>query len=248
LIKTESVLLFAFIYDLGEPCCSGAVSLGFDYYFFLTISPVGITMIYIPQLMTLAGVMLLACMSPGPDFIAVSSNALGSRRAGMFVALGVTFGCVLWALLAVFGLGILLAKLSHLYSVIRFLGAVYLLFLGGKMLLSARHAKSPLEVSCSSQKHKDSFRRGLFVNLANPKAAVFFGSLFVTILPMNAPLWVHVAAVIIVGIVASCWFVMLAWMFSARRVRRIYDHLRRPIDALMGAALVGLGMKLAVDR
>ncbi len=208
----------------------------------------GITMNYIPQLITLAGVMLLACMSPGPDFIAVSSNALGNRRAGMLVALGVSAGCVLWALLAVFGLGILLTKLSYLYSLIRFCGAAYLLFLGCKMLLSARHTKSSLKVSCSNEKQKDAFRRGLFVNLANPKAAVFFGSLFVTILPMAAPLWVHVAAIVIVGFVASCWFVVLAWMFSARRVRMMYDHIRRPIDVLMGAALIGLGVKLAVNR
>ena len=52
-------------------------------------------MSYLPQLLTLAGVMWLACMSPGPDFVAVSSNALASRRAGVLVALGVATGCVL---------------------------------------------------------------------------------------------------------------------------------------------------------
>lgn len=208
----------------------------------------GVTMNYIPQLFTLAGVMLLACMSPGPDFVAVSSYALSSRRAGIFVALGVATGCVIWALLAVFGLGILLTKFGLLYSGIRFLGAAYLLFLGSKMLLSARRPKASLKVSCSTENHKGSFRRGFFVNMANPKAAVFFGSLFVTILPMGAPMWVHAVTIAIVGIVSSCWFVILAWMFSAVRVRTIYDNIRRPIDVLMGAALVGLGAKLAIDR
>jgi RhtB (resistance to homoserine/threonine) family protein len=205
-------------------------------------------MSYAPQLLTLAGVMLLACVSPGPDFVAVSSNALASRRAGILVALGVAAGCVAWALLTVFGLGILLTRLGWLYSAIRFLGAGYLIFLGGKMLLSARHSSPPMKIRPTSENHRGAFRRGVLVNMANPKAAAFFGSLFVTVLPIGAPTWVHVATVATVGGVAASWFVVLALMFSSDRVRVVYERARRPIDALMGAALIGLGAKLAISR
>lgn len=205
-------------------------------------------MSYLPQLLTLAGVNLLACMSPGPDFVAVSSNALGNRRAGIFVALGVAAGCTVWALLAVFGLGMLLTRLGWVYSIVRLVGAGYLVFLGGKMLLSARHASAPLTVLRSSEHHRGAFRRGFLVNMANPKAAVFFGSLFLTVLPVGAPVWVSAATVATVGGVATGWFIVLALMFSVDRVRTVYDRIRRPVDVLMGAALVGLGVKLATDR
>lgn len=205
-------------------------------------------MSYIPQLLTLAGVMLLACISPGPDFVAVSSQALGSRRAGVLVALGVAAGCVVWALLAVFGLGVLLIRLGWVYAAIRLAGAGYLVFLGVRMLLSARRAAPPTHIAVASEHRHGGFRRGFLVNISNPKAAVFFGSLFVAILPVDAPAWVHLATVGVVGGVATAWFVVLALMFSAHRVRSIYDCLRRPVDALMGVALVGLGLKLAATR
>lgn len=203
---------------------------------------------YLPQLAALAGVMLLACVSPGPDFVAVSSAALVDRRTGVLTALGVSLGCVLWATLAVFGLGVLLTKIGWLYSAVRLVGAAYLMWLGGKTLLSARHAGAEIKVERANHDHRDAFRRGLLVNVANPKAAAFFGSLFVTVLPHDAPGWVHVATVLVVAVVSGGWFTFLAWMFSAGSIRAVYSRIRRAADAVMGAALMGLGAKLAIER
>jgi len=205
-------------------------------------------MSYFPQFAALAGVMLLACVSPGPDFVAVSSAALVDRRTGVLTALGVSLGCVLWAVLAVFGLGVVLTKLGWLYSTVRLMGAAYLIWLGGKMLLSARREAPPLAVARATHDHRDAFRRGLLVNVANPKAAAFFGSLFVTVLPVGAPGWVHVTTVLVVAVVAGTWFTLLALIFSAGPVRSVYTRVRRGADAVMGAVLMGLGAKLAIER
>jgi RhtB (resistance to homoserine/threonine) family protein len=206
-------------------------------------------MSYIPHLATLAAIMLLACISPGPDFVAVSSRALGSRRAGLLAAVGVATGCVAWALLAVFGLGMLLARLSWLYWLVRLGGALYLIWMGLRMLIGARKADAP--AAAEAVHHASgmaALRAGLLVNLTNPKAVAFFGSLFITVLPAAAPAWVYCATVGVVGAVAMAWFATLAFMFSANRVRQTYARIRRPIDALMGAALVGLGARLAAVR
>lgn len=208
-------------------------------------------MSYLPQLLTLGGVMLLACISPGPDFLAVSSLALGSRRAGLGAALGVACGCVLWATLAVFGLGVVLMRIGWVYSLVRLAGAAYLVWLGARMLLSAAHPASPAlaaPAAPAQEERRSAFRRGLLVNASNPKAAVFFGSLFVTILPVGAPGWVQCATVAVVAAVSALWFTTLALMFSAGRVRACYGRIRRPVDALTGAALVGLGARLALVR
>lgn len=205
-------------------------------------------MSFLPQLSALAGVMLLACASPGPDFVAVSSNALSGRRAGVLTALGVAAGCVLWATLAVFGLGVVLTRLGWLYSAVRLVGAAYLIYLGGRLLLSARRAAPPPEVERATTDHRGAFRRGFLINVANPKAAVFFGSLFVTLLPVDAPAWVHVATVLVVAGVSTSWFVLLAVMFSAASVRAVYGRIRRGVDAVTGAVLMGIGAKLAIER
>nr|WP_240164555.1 LysE family translocator [Pantoea sp. Ap-967] len=192
--------------------------------------------------------MLLGCVSPGPDFIAVTSNALVSRKRGLGVALGTSVGIAIWAILAVIGLGVVLATVAWLYDAIRVVGAAYLLYLGGKMLLSARRPYQAMEVRTAKRTDTPAPRVGLLVSATNPKAAAFFGSFFITVLPVDAPSWVLVAAVVVVTVVSFVWFSTLALMFSTAGVRACYAKVRRPIDAIMGAILVGLGLRLAFVR
>ena len=92
------------------------------------------------------------------------------------------------------------------------------------------------------------YQRGLMVGLTNPKAAAFFGSLFVTVLPTHAPLWVHAATIGMVASISLGWFSAMAMLFSTPRVQHGYNHLRKPMDAVMGTLLISLGAKLAMDR
>ena len=164
------------------------------------------------------------------------------------MALGTALGIAVWAVLAVVGLGVLLTRLSWLYDVIRVIGVCYLLYLGGKMLLGARKPARDLAISATRNTTAPAPRVGFLVSMTNPKAAAFFGSFFITVLPPQAPGWVLVAAVVVVAGVSLAWFSALALMFSTARVREAYTRLRRPIDALLGATLVCLGLRLAVSR
>jgi threonine efflux protein len=205
-------------------------------------------MSYLPQLATVGGVMLLACISPGPDLIAVTSHALAKRKTGLYAAAGISTSHAIWAALAIFGLGLIVAKLAWLYAAIRIAGAAYLIYLGGKTLLELRSAASPAATAAAPVTSAHAYRRGLVVGLTNPKAAAFFGSLFVTILPAHAPLGVHVATLAIVCAVSIAWFSAMAILFSTARVQTGYTRLRKPIDAVMGTVLLGLGAKLALER
>lgn len=205
---------------------------------------------YLPQLITLSTIVLLACASPGPDFVAVTSHALQERRAGMLVGLGIACAVTLWATLAILGFGLLIKELFWLYETIRMMGAVYLTYLGIRMLAAALRKVAdngkipPVSAGSAGQ----AWKRGLLVGLTNPKTATFFATLFVTLLPVGAPAWVYVAVVGLVGSITGVWLGLLAAFFSVGGVRRTYLRIRRPIDALMGAALVGLGIRLAASR
>ncbi|WP_296650714.1 LysE family transporter [Paraburkholderia sp.] len=205
---------------------------------------------FLPQLAAIAGVMLLACASPGPDMLAVTSHAFARRRAGLFAAAGIATSHALWATLAVFGLGLILTQLAWLYEGIRIAGAVYLLYLGAKTLMSLRKSSGAVATpdAAKSTGSAHSYRRGLLVGLTNPKAAAFFGSLFVTLLPAHAPAWVHGATIATVASVSICWFTAMALLFSTRSVQRGYQKLRRPVDAVMGSVLISLGARLALDH
>jgi threonine/homoserine/homoserine lactone efflux protein len=88
---------------------------------------------------------------------------------------------------------------------------------------------------------------GLLVDLGNPKAAVFFTSLFAALLPVGAPGWVGLAVVVEVSLIPALWYSAVACLFSTGRVVRAYLAVRRPIDALAGALFVALGIRLATS-
>lgn len=205
---------------------------------------------HLPQLITLSGIILLACASPGPDFVAVTSHALQDRRSGVFVGLGIACAVTLWAALAILGFGLLIREMFWLYESIRVAGAVYLGYLGLRVLVAVcrRVPAQAQAVQASAISAGQAWRRGLLVGLTNPKTATFFATLFVTLLPVGAPAWVYIAVVGLVGAITGLWLGLLASFFSVGGVRAVYARIRRPVDALMGAALVGLGVRLAVQR
>jgi len=205
---------------------------------------------YLSQLLALAGIILLACASPGPDFVAVTSVALNDRRSGVFVGLGITSAVIIWATLAILGVGLLIKELFWLYELIRMAGAAYLAYLGLRMLIGAFKSGGgqPHITQASGMGAGQAWRRGFLVGITNPKTATFFATLFVSLLPVGAPSWVYVAVVALVVGITGIWLCLPASFFSVARVRSVYARVRRPIDALMGAALVALGLRIAGSR
>ncbi|ARK98200.1 LysE family translocator [Burkholderia pseudomallei] len=205
---------------------------------------------YVPQLLALSGIILLACASPGPDFVAVTSHSLSERRSGVFVGLGITCAVAIWASLAVFGFGLLIQRFFWLYEGIRMAGAAYLIYLGVRMLVGALRARAGTQVIAEAPPlgAGQAWRRGFLVGITNPKTATFFATLFVTLLPVGAPPWVYAAVVAVVVCITGTWMCLLASFFSVRIVRAAYARVRRSVDALMGVALVGLGVRMATSR
>jgi threonine efflux protein len=193
---------------------------------------------------------LLVVASPGPAFLAVSRTAISSSRAaGVIAAGGMATGALIWAVATLFGLDILFARAPWLYDAMRLGGAAYLIYLGIGMLRSAwwrgdRMASGDVAAMAGHR----TFLRSLGVQLSNPKAAVFFGSIFVTLLPAAAPLWVKGAALAILGINEFGFYGLVALVLSAPRAQRIYGNAKRGLDALFGGFLTVLGVKLALSR
>jgi threonine/homoserine/homoserine lactone efflux protein len=86
------------------------------------------------------------------------------------------------------------------------------------------------------------------VQLSNPKVAVFFGSVFLTLLPADAPSWTNVAVPAIVFVDEFAWYALVALLFSGDLVRTGYHRARVWIERLTGGVLAALGLRLALDR
>ncbi len=131
--------------------------------------------------LTVAMVHIVALMSPGPDFFFVSQTAVSrSRKEAMMGVLGITCGVMVWAGIALLGLHLIIEKMAWLHTLIMVGGGLYLCWMGYQMLRGAlkKEAVSAPAPQVELAKSGRSFLKGLLTNLANPKAIIYFGSVF----------------------------------------------------------------------
>lgn len=194
----------------------------------------------------------LGAMSPGPDFAVVVRHAVTSgRRAGSATAAGVAVGILVWVLAATTGVAALLAASAVAFTVVKVVGAGYLLFLGVRALRAAARSPSAAAEPGTGRAPTTgvaAFRSGLLCNVLNPKAAVFFVALMPQFLPS------HPAVTDVLLLSATAFLITLLWFGAVATVlgglRRLLDRsaVRRAIDGVTGTALVLLGLRLAATR
>jgi RhtB (resistance to homoserine/threonine) family protein len=187
-------------------------------------------------------------VSPGPSFVVVMRAALaqGTTQA-LWVAFGLGLGTFVWAAAALFGLGLLFAAFPWLYLALRVAGAAFLLWMA---IMLWRHARAPLpeaEAAASDVRGPlAALRTGMLTQLANPKVAVFFGSIFVTFLPPEPGLAFQLTALGCCVLVEWLWFGLVALAFTRPVVRTRYAAAKHVIDRVTGTVLAGLGARLVL--
>ena len=205
------------------------------------------------ELAAFLGVSVLVIVTPGQDTALTIRNTLaGGKRAGVFTAWGVSSGQVTWALTTSAGLSALVLASETAFVVLKIVGAVYLAYLGARALWTAFRGVDEPETGGArprgSLKARTAYRQGLVSNLSNPKIAVFFTSL----LPQFAGRHAHVLSLVALGVVFAT--MTLVWLTGyAFAVARAGDFLRRRqirrrIEALTGAVLLALGLRLATEH
>jgi len=205
---------------------------------------------HIVALAGLAAVHLLAVASPGPSTVLViQTSAVAGRRNGLLAAAAMMSGALLWAAAALFGLQVLFARFEWLYLVFRIAGGLYLIWLA---VLIWRHARDPLpEVPAGRDlAHMAGWRgfgRALLLQLGNPKIMVFFGSIFLSVLPHDMPSWMNGTVLALVAVNEFTWFAILALVFSGGTARAFYRRAKFWLDRVMGGALALLGLRLALS-
>ncbi|PTV94642.1 threonine/homoserine/homoserine lactone efflux protein [Rhodobacter aestuarii] len=191
---------------------------------------------------------LAAAMSPGPAvLLGVRTSLREGFVRGTWLAVGIGLGACVWAAAAMFGLAILFKIAPALLTTLKFAGAAYLLYLAFKMW---RHAAEPmtteLDEVVSARSNLGLVWQGIATQLANPKPAVFFGTIFLTFIPPHAPVWAYAVILGIVFFNDAGWNVVMARIFSLARSRAIYIGLKTHIDRVFGGLLGLLGLKLAL--
>lgn len=206
-------------------------------------------MSYLPILLSLAGIWAIVVISPGPCFVATVQYAVrGRSHDGVFVALGIAVGTIIWCISSLWGLAVLFSTFGWLYHLVRLAGALYLVFLGIKTIRSADKPLPTGQDDGIRVSRSKAWQVGFLTDIGNPKAAVFFGSLFATLLPPDAPLWLLLSAVAIVVVIEFVWYCVVAHLFALQPVSRLYRRAKRWLDYITGGIYVLLGGRLAVSR
>ncbi|WP_416261398.1 threonine export protein RhtC [Gibbsiella quercinecans] len=204
--------------------------------------------------LTVALVHFIALMSPGPDFFFVSQTAASrSRREAMMGVAGISLGIVVWAGVALMGLNLILQKMAWLHQIIMVGGGIYLCWMGWQLLRSARaQHRQPLaaqaEVKVALPKAGRSFLRGLLTNLSNPKAVIYFGSVFSLFVGDNVGAGARWGLFLLIVAETFIWFSLVAVVFALPAMRRGYQRLAKWIDGLAGALFTGFGLHLIFTR
>lgn len=199
---------------------------------------------------------ILLIILPGPDTAIATKNTLTvNRKGGLQTILGSCCGLLIHTCAAVIGLSAIIVKSAYIFAVLKYIGAVYLCYLGIKTLWTLRsiRTQSPVvqdEVSMDHKySHQSCFKQGFLTNVTNPKVAVFF----LTFLPQfvdgtSGTFLPFLIMGLIYTALTVLWFVFYVYLLD-----RISAFMKRPatkavVEGLTGAVLIGFGIKLALEK
>jgi RhtB (resistance to homoserine/threonine) family protein len=195
-------------------------------------------------------------VTPGPDtaYIVGRSVAQG-RSAGLVSALGISTGCCVHALACAFGLTALLAASATAFTVIKLVGACYLVYLGVRLIFAKKEAPAstadvaqPAASAGAPRPLRQLFLSGFWTNVLNPKVVLFFVSFFPQFVNVTSPhkvlAFLALGAVFVV--MSTIWNSFVAWVAGSVTQRFSgKPGIKKWLDRTVGSAFVGLGLRLA---
>lgn len=201
---------------------------------------------FLPVIITFTLLHVIGLISPGPDFTIVVRNSLiHSRRSALFTSFGVAVGVAVHMTYTILGVGLLITKTPWLFHGFKIIGSSYLIYLGIKGILAKKNNMQLGELG----QHRDisplkSFIIGFWTNVLNIKAMLFFLSVLTVFISAGTPMHVLVILGAIGFVTTAIWFCIVAIFFSNKYMRSKLQSVTHWIDRVLGAFLIGLGVKL----
>ena len=202
---------------------------------------------HLTSLVLALGIFAVGFVSIGPNILAIVGTSMErGRQHGVALALGVGTGSGIWATLTVVGLTALVTAYAWTITVLKVLGAAYLLWLAYKAFRSA--ATPHLKSTATAALGGGLYWRGLLIQMTNPKAALHWIAIVGIGLGADAPVWVGVLLVVTTTALSIAGHLAYALLFSTETVVEFYQRARRWIDGLLGVFFVFAAFKIATFR
>ncbi|MFZ5496062.1 MAG: LysE family translocator [Verrucomicrobiota bacterium] len=202
---------------------------------------------YLPEFLTIVVAHALAVASPGPDFAIVLRQSLRhGRRAALWTSVGIACGLCIHIAYCLLGLGLFLKKSAVALETVKWLGAAYLAWIGVQALRAQpRTGDIDLAGDGDAPAAHTAWATGFLVNVLNPKAALFFISLFPLAVSVDTPKLVQVGYGVWMTVMTAAWFGFVSVVFTQTGVRQAFLRHGHWIDRALGAVFLGFAASLA---
>lgn len=193
-------------------------------------------------------IVLLAAMSPGPDFALVLKNSLThSKQSGCITAFGIATAVLIHMTYSILGLGVIIKEFPWIFQVIQYLGGAYLIYLGIQVW------RAPIQIPNLNGKvvhvqikFKQPFMEGFLCNLLNPKAALFFIALFTGLLEKHPSSYELIVYAIEIFFLVTAWFCILSCAVTHKKIIRKLFGFEKQINQLLGAVLIFIALMIII--
>ena len=197
------------------------------------------------QFISIATIHLFAVVSPGPDFIIIVRQSISSgRRSALMTSLGIGIGILMHITLCIFGLGMIIKESDLLFKVIQIIGSLYLAYLG---IISIKSKNSSTKSKYNDEFNFnafESFKLGFLTNVLNPKATLFFLSLYVLIISNNTPFQFQILFGLWMSFATGLWFAFLSLILTNESILAKIEFMSIKIQRLTGVILIIFAIKL----
>lgn len=207
---------------------------------------------YLYELLGLMAVFSIMIVSPGADFaLVVRQSIVHGRRSAIITSFGIGASLLFHISYTVLGLGLIVSKSLYLFSMLKWAGAAYLFYLGVRALRAPAPEAPANIVADQATKQLSALRcflKGFVTNALNPKAVLFFLSLFSALVSHETPILIQAGYGVVMSTALISWFVAVSIFFTMQSVRDRFVAFGRWFNRLTGFVFIGLGIKLATSQ
>jgi len=204
---------------------------------------------YLDEFIIIALAHFFAVASPGPDFaIVLKQSVQQGRKNALYTSAGVGLGIFVHVSYCLLGVAIVLSQSPELFNAFKYLAGAYLAYMGIQALRSTKQteAQQAAQQTLPAESNIKALRRGFLVNALNPKATLFFLSLFTLMIDPETPQQVQIFYGVYMALATWIWFSILSMVLSKDAVRQFFHRAGHWFDRGIGVILILLALRVVV--
>jgi RhtB (resistance to homoserine/threonine) family protein len=208
-------------------------------------------LIYLAEFLGLMAVFSVIIVAPGADFaLVISQCVVHGRKTALITSFGIGVSLLFHISYTILGIGLIVSKSLLMFSLLKWAGAAYLIWLGIKSWREPAYElkETQADIAGGSLSAPKAFAMGFITNALNPKPVLFFLSLFSALVSPHTPALVQFSYGLGMAAALIIWFVAVSYFFTSKPVREQFLKYSRAFNRVTGALFIGLGLRLAIDQ